>query len=220
MAQTLATLRTESQQRCNQENRTLVGTPEWNRYINEAIGELYDLVTSSYPHYYLSSFPFTLAGSNQQSISALTPLFYKLRGLDYLFAGNAKPMSVHPLSFLERNKYGNLNFAGNYTLWYNPQPPTLVADGDTLDFILDVWSEFIPVTAAIAGAMKEESPTDDLLARKAQIIARINAAAPNRDGEPGQAADLTSWAPGDSGRRYMLEGGNLIIVGSDDGDWA
>jgi hypothetical protein len=222
MAQTLAQLRAEAQQRANQESKTLILTPEWNRYINEAVGELYDRILSSYPHYYLSSLAFTLAGSNQQSIAALTPLFYKLAGLDFMFSGTQRPQTVHPISFLERNRFGNLNFAGNYTLWYRPPPPVLVADGDTLDFILDNWSKYISVTAAIQGATKEESSTDALEREQTKVIAQIDAAAPNRDAEPSQAADLSTspYGLGECGRRYMLEGSNLIVLGSDAWDWA
>lgn len=222
MAQTLLQLRTEAQQRANQENKTLVSTSEWNRYINEAIGELYDLILSSFPHYYLNSFAFTLSGSNQQSIAALSPLFYKMAGLDFLFNGTSRPQTVHPISFQERNKFGNLNFAGQYTLWYRPPPAVLVADGDTLDFILDNWSKYISVTAAIQGATKEESPTDAMEREQAKVVAQINAAAPNRDSEPGQAADLSvyPYGYGECGRRYMLEGSNLIVLGSDAWDWA
>lgn len=219
MARTLLQLRDESKQRANQENKTLVGPTEWDRYINEAIGELYDLIVSSHPHYYLSSFAFTLSSSNIQSIAALTPAFYKVRGLDYLSSGTQFPRTVHPLNFAERNQYGNVNFSGPYVLWYTPQPPILAADGDTLDIILDVWSEYIPVTAAIAGSMKEDGPTDDMLLRKDQVAKRVLAAAPNRDGEPGQAADLSTAQPGDSGRRFMLGGTGITIVGSDAQGW-
>lgn len=220
MARTLLQLRDEAKQRSNQESKTLVSDAEWTRYINEALGELYDLIVSSHPHYYLSSFAFTLAATNTQVLTALSPLFYKVRGLDNLFGGSQRPLTVHPLNFAERNQYSNTNFAGQYVLWYTPQPPILAADGDVLDFILDVWSEYIPVTAAIAGSMKEEGPTDDMLLRKSQIEARVRAAAPNRDGEPGQAADLSSAMPGDSGRRYILGGTGITIVGSDALGWA
>lgn len=220
MAQTLAQLRTSAQQRANQENKTLVATSEWNRYIQEAVDELYDLIVSSFPHYYLSSFAFTLSSSNQQSIAALTPIFYKLRGLDFLFAGAQRPLTVRPINFAERNRFAATNFAGSYTLWYTPRPPQLTADGDTLDFILDNWSKYVVLTAALAALPKEESPTDDLLGEKAIQLDRIKTAAPNRDGEPGQAADLMTGDRNESGRRYMLEGANLILLGSDVWDWA
>lgn len=223
MPQTLANLRLEAQQKCNQENKTLLSTSEWNRAINEAISELYDLILATQPHYYVSSFPFTLSGSNQQSIAALSPLLFKIRGLDYLWStSNTRPMSVRPLNFAERNRFSSTNFSGNYNLWYSPVAPTLTVDGDTLDFILDVWAEYITVTAAITGATKEESPTEDLMAKKALQIDRINKSAATRDGEPGQAADLTlgSEGLGECGRRYMLEGSNLIVLGSDLGFWA
>lgn len=207
MAQTLANLRLEAQQRANQENKTLVATSEWNRYINEAISELYDLVIAVNPHYYVRSFPFTLSSVNTLDLTTLTGGFYKLRGVDYVPSAVGRAITLHPFNFAERNRVGyrayalegtnlmilpNSNFAGNYTIWYTGIAPTLVADSDTLDMILDVWSEYITVTVAIAAATKEESPIDSLAAQKSLLLERVNKAAANRDGEPAQAADLMS----------------------------
>lgn len=221
MARTLAELRAEAQQRCNQENKTLVATADWNRYINEAIAELYDEIVASYPHYYNSSFAFSLSSSNLLALSGVTG-FYKLRGVDYLTTPS-RPVSVRPYNFQERNKFSNLNYQGSYTLWYTPTPTLLVNDPDTPDAILSVWDEFIPVTAAIVGAVKEESfeLAQALGIVKAGILARIRQAAPNRDGEPAQAADLMTspYGYGESGRRYALEGSNLTILGSSVWDW-
>lgn len=218
MAQTLANLRAESQQRANQENKTLVATADWNRYVNEAIAELYDLILSVNPHYYVSSSPFALTTVNTFALTTLTPTFYKLRGIDYLPSANGQPITVHPFNFQERNRYRNQGFAGNYTIWYTPSPPVLVADGDTLDFILDNWSEFVAVTAAIVSMAKEESDISALVAIKAAISDRVLASAPSRDSEPGQAADLTTpqdydwdYTGAPAARVYSLEGANLVI---------
>lgn len=212
--QTLAQLRAEAQQRCNQENKTLVSTAEWGRYLNEAIAELYDIIITANPHYYVSQIPFTLTSVNTFDLTTATGSFYKLRGLDYLPSGPAYPVTVNPLNFQERNRFWNQNFQGSYNLWYTPPAPVLVNDGDTLDMTLNNWAEFITVTTAIAGAVKEESPIDSLGAQKDAIMARVRGAAPNRVGGPQQAADLSGGnARGESGRRYMLEGSNLVIVG-------
>lgn len=217
MPRTLLQLRTEAQQRANQENKTLVGTAEWDRYLNEAISELYDLVIASNPHYYVSSANFTLTSSNQVALSTLTN-FYKLRGVDYQMG--TRPLTVRPLNFAERNRFSQTsNFSGTYTAWWTPTPPILAADGNELDAILDVWSEFIPVTAAIQAMIKEETPINEMMAVKARIEARIREASPNRDGEPAQAADLMFGQTRDSGRRYSLEGGNLVIYGGDAFPW-
>src|SRR3954469_9774632 len=105
MAQTLATLRAEAQGRANQENKTLVSTADWNRYVNEALSELYDFVISVNPHYYVKSFPFTLASVNTLDLTTVTnPTFYKLRGVDYFLGTGAQPMSVRPFNFQERNR--------------------------------------------------------------------------------------------------------------------
>lgn len=218
MAQTLAQLRAEAQQRSNQENKTLVATPDWNRYINEAIGELYDVIVAVNPHYYVSSAAFTLTAVNTFALTGLAPIFYKLRGVDYLPSATGQPVTVHPFNFQERNRYRNQGFAGTYTIWYTPVPPTLTVDGDTLDTILDVWSEFVSTTAAIVALTKEESDISAMAAIKTAILGRIAAAAPNRDGEPGQAADLTTpwdydwdYTGAPAARAYSLEGTNLVI---------
>lgn len=212
MAQTLSSLRLESQQRCNQESKNLIGSAEWNRYINEAISELYDAVLAVNPHYYVRSFPFTLSSVNTLDLTTLTGGFYKLRGVDYLPSANGRAITLHPFNFAERNRQGyrayalegsnlmilpNTNFAGNYTIWYTGIAPVLVGESDPLDMILDVWSEYITVTVAIAGATKEESPIDALSQQKALLMERVGKAAANRDGEPAQAADLTQGAAGD-----------------------
>lgn len=218
MAQTLANLRAEAQQRANQENKTLVVTADWNRYVNEAIAELYDIIVAINPHYYVSSSAFTLTSANTFALTTVTPTFYKLRGVDYLPSATGQPITVHPFNFQERNRFRAQGFAGNYTLWYTPIPPVLVADSDPLDFILDVWSEFVPVTAAIVALTKEESDISALAAVKAAVMARISASAPSRDGEPGQAADLTTpqdydwdYTGAPASRVYSLEGSNLVI---------
>lgn len=207
MAQTLVNLRLESQQRANQENKTLVAQTEWNRYINLAISELFDLIVAVNPHYYIRSFPFTLTTVNTLDLTTLTGGFYKLRGVDYLPSANGRPITLHPFTFAERNRQGyrayaiegtnlmimpSTNIAGNYVIWYSGTPPSLTVDGDTLDSILDIWAEYITVTAAIAGTIKEESSIDGLAAQKLALIERMNKAAANRDGEPAQAADLMS----------------------------
>lgn len=216
MAQSLAQLRAEAQQRSNQESKTLIATAEWNRYTNEAISELYDLIVSSHPHYYVSSVNFALTSSNQLALSTLTN-FYKLRGIDYLVG--TRPLNVRPFSFAERNRFTNQNYAGTYTAWWTPTPPVLTLDADELDAILNVWAEFIPVTVAIQAMLKEESDPSALAMIKQRIEARIREAAPGRDGEPSQAADLMFDSPRDSGRRYAIEGSNLVILGSDYFPW-
>jgi hypothetical protein len=213
--QTLANLRAEVQERCNQENKTLVSTSEFNRYINLAIAELYDLIVSNQPHYYVSQAPFTLTASNAFDLTTVSSGFYKLRGIDYLPSGAAYPVTVMPLNFQERNRFWNQNFAGTYTLWFTPAPPVLVNDSDTLDTILNVWAEFITVSAAIPAAVKEEANNiPELGAMKDMISKRVMGASPNRDAGPQQAADyMSDRRAGDSGRRYLLEGTNLLILG-------
>lgn len=212
--ETLAQLRAEAQQRTNQENKTLVSTTEWNRYVNLAISELYDLIVTEHPEYYLATAPFTLTSTNAFDLTTLSSPLYKLRGLDYLPSGAAYPVTVLPLNFAERNRFWNQNFAGSYSLWYTPPAPTLVNDSDTLDSILNVWAEFIVLAAAIPAAIKEEASNVPELGASKEIQAkRITGAAPGRQGEAQQVADMTQGRRGDSGRRYMLQGSSLYVLG-------
>jgi len=157
VAQTLATLRLEAQQRANQENKTLVAVTEWNRYINEAVYDLYDLLLAANPHFYVLQFPFTLTSSNVLDLTTVTSLttfgmsgFYKLRGVDYLPSPTGTPIAVRPFNFAERNRqsvrtyalegfnlriHPLLNFSGNYTLWYTPRPPQLPNNNFTVRLI-------------------------------------------------------------------------------------
>ena len=216
MAQTLANLVAEAEQRANQESKTLVSPAEWRRYTNLAISELYDRIVAVNPHYYVSSADFTLSSANSVALSTLTN-FWKLRGVDFRIG--SRSLDVRPFDFMsERNRFSSQNFAGTYTAWWTPTPPSLSADGDTLDAILDVWAEYITVTAAIQAVAKEESDLTGLAALKQALIERISVSAGTRSAEPGQAADLSTGGPADSGRRYALRGASLVILGSDPPD--
>lgn len=113
----------------------------------------------------------------------------------YIFGNN--PVSFLGLYGLRYRLEGtNLEFipqpAGNQTirLRYIPRPVTLLADSDILDGISG-WDEYVIVDAAIKAMQKEESDVTVLMAQKAALLKRIEAAASNRDaGEPEVVSDV------------------------------
>jgi hypothetical protein len=117
-------LRLSSQQTCDRVNSNFVSMPEWNKFINLAADELYDLITTSYedyqmyqPVYFLtngqtSTYPmpdgvtpfYTAANNYTQTI--VPPPIYKLAGID-LGLNNAPNgfVTVSKYNFIDRNRY-------------------------------------------------------------------------------------------------------------------
>lgn len=72
---------------------------------------------------------------------------------------------------------------------YSPRPRDLIQDIDTMEGISG-WEEYIIVDAAIKAMAKEESDPSELVREKLALLARIEAAAENRDvGEPECVSD-------------------------------
>lgn len=160
----------------------------------------------------------------------VAPNFYKLLGVDLILANQYQScVSIKPFNFSARNDYSVPNFQSFYgvtnlryrlndrylwltpvpaagqkiQLWYVPRLTTLVDDEDTCDGISG-WTEYIIIDGAIKCMQKEESDCSVLLAQKAAIIQRIEAAAENRDAaNPATIADTQSqdfvWPNGSGG---------------------
>lgn len=202
---TLAEIRTQARDRADMTNSTFIGDAEWNRYINAAAKELYDMLVGAYgDDYYLSDS--TLSVTSGTESYDLPADFYKLRGVD-LILSNERSYSLKPFNFMERNRYknGNLTWifnrdtnvryrlfngkirflpipSGTYNikLWYIPKMTELSADSDEFDGI-NGWEDYIVVDAAIRGLVKEESDPSALMVERQKLMDRINSMAPNRD---------------------------------------
>ena len=145
------------------------------------------------------------------------PPFYKLLGVDLgLNPGNNAYITLKKFEFISRNRYifpqittnllgiaglryrlmgNNLELIPNpaagqiVQVWYIPRMVELLQDTDVADGVSG-WTEYIAVDAAIKALMKEESDVTALMVQKAALIARIEAAAENRDaGEPERISD-------------------------------
>lgn len=207
---TLAQLRTEVRQTADMENAdAYLDNDEVDRYVNEAITELWDLLLEVHgQEWYLEEYTFTTtAGTAEYTIDdSETAAFYILKGVDIEIDENRYPLS--PYNLLNRNLNGkgkpswyrlkgNVNKdTGVYTkkirlqpkpdsaytihLLYVPSAPTLDDDADVWDGH-NGWEEYIVVTAAIRVRIKEESDTEQLELRKAQLEQRIRNLAGDRD---------------------------------------
>lgn len=118
----LSQIRLKAQQRADRVNSNFVTMPEWNSYINQAMFELYDLLTTVYEDYNIatpimftadgSTFLYALPNGSNTFTNALTNQtftprpFYKLVGVD-LAVNNANNgfVTVNKFNFADRNKF-------------------------------------------------------------------------------------------------------------------
>lgn len=223
---TLGSVRTQVRQRADMQStaaQQFITDSEINLYINQSYTELYDLLISSGgQEYYLSSI--ALTPNTTTGIATLPSDFYRLLGVDAILSAN-QAITLQPFLFNERNLYKSVYAGGwgidynmryrvygglniefipvplstiTFTLWYIPCAVTLVADNDTADGV-DGFEELLVIDAAIKCLQKEESDVSVLMARKAEMVARIGAMSPYRDASRAErvtdvsAALLSSW---------------------------
>jgi hypothetical protein len=203
---TLANLRTRARDRANMENSTFVSDSIFNSYINYAISDLRDIITSKVGEDYFATSSSTTLTSGQETLS-LPADFYKLLWVEVLVDGTtyhrlnrfeiselpSAPFSLaNPwVSLKYRLRADNLWFSpssatGGRTIrtWYVPLPTALSADADTLNGY-NGWDEYVVLLAARKALVKEEQDVNDIDREILAINQRIEAMAPNRDqGQP------------------------------------
>jgi len=183
------------------------GSPDnWFQFLTDG-------VSSSYP------LPDGTATYVLKDGSTVAPAFFKLLGVDLQVAptsGQDGWLTIKPFPFVERNRFSFPNVQAAYgrrtslryrvngnriwitpvpsggqniRLWYVPRFVPLVNGTDTLDTV-NGWEEYIIIDSAIKAKDKEESDTSVLMARKAEIVRRMESEAENRDaGSPSTVGD-------------------------------
>lgn len=215
---TLADFRLRSRERADMVNSRFITDAELNRYVNASIQELYDLLIASRGEsYYISSYTFNTA--NGTADYALPATFLKLMGVDLNTSTN-QAVTLKSFKWQERNQAkgpyyiqyqaalryqirgGNLTFsptpqgAQSITLWFIPRAVVLTADGDSFDGI-NGWEEYVIIDCAIKMRVKEESPVQELMIAKQDMLARVLQASSARDsGEPPRVVDSDSYNSG------------------------
>lgn len=184
-------------------------------FINASADELWDILTTEFEDYAVSSTPLSVVAST--GTYALPADFYKLLGVDLSVNGEEYPLQE--FTFRERHRYkagdlsspelpmyrlegSNLRLrptptaAYSGTLWYVPTRARLVNPADELVGVSG-WEEFVVVGAAIKCLLKEESDASALMAEKAALKIRIEEAAAVRNpGAPARVVDvegLNDW---------------------------
>lgn len=120
---TLGQIRLNAMQRADRVNSNFVTLPEWNQYINQAMFELYDLVTTVYEDYFiaqpiqfatngaLSQYPLpngilTFQDGLNVSQSLVAPAFYKLVRVDLQVQNvNNGYVTMKKFNFIDGNDY-------------------------------------------------------------------------------------------------------------------
>lgn len=207
---TLAELRRRSKSKADMVNDPFVSDQEWNDWINEEAGSVYQLLVSGFDDYRITTVDTTLVSGNT---IALPSDFYRLRGLDRKLTNN----EYHPVrkyNFNERGRYQNAapgpgrisvryrllgqnitlipaeSAPGSYRYYYTPNFTRLVNDSDTFEDHNE-WAKIVTHYAAIRGLDKEES---DFSRKKDEYDAwkkELEAKASSRDeGEPERIADV------------------------------
>src|ERR1700690_1832623 len=142
-------------------NDPLVGTTEWQTYVNDGLRQLYLAYLKCFTDAYLKNVSFASIVSG--NTIPLPSDFFKSRGLDRLVGTRWVPVPV--FNFRERNSYHSgrrahrvdslirldpesATFVGDvYRLWYYPSPPTIndsvPGTTDILDAQMDLWSEYV-----------------------------------------------------------------------------
>ena len=193
----------------------MVTTYGENYYVNgseftfttDGVNEMFDLPTGFYkslgvdlclsgnspsnPNNWLTLWPFTFAARNRSSISPAAGSV--VAPTDYRYRIHGDQLWLNPV----------VMSGCTVRLWYVPTLTPLVNASDQTSFLQPGWDELITVDTAIKMVAKSEQDTTDLKTLKAETIARLSAAASNRDaGAPAQVVDV--YGPG---------------TGGGDGDW-
>lgn len=144
----LGELRLRSQQRADRVNSQFVTLSEWNKFINLAYFELYDLLVTAYEDYYVAPFASFVCNGNQfqyplpdgrttfldnNGSSFVAAPFYKLLGVDLaLNNANNAYVTINKFNFIDRNRFVYPNTASTIYGVFNLQYRLL---GNKIEFI-------------------------------------------------------------------------------------
>ena len=208
---TLADLRERARDASDMTNSTFIEDAELDRYINQSLQKLYDLLVSAYgQEYYYNSEVISLTPNTD--LYSLPTDFYQLIGVDLILDSTptitSNAIALQPYMFQERNRYVNSYLTadqvdGTIRMRYRlkadkihliPQPsgfnslrlhyiPVMPKLSAAGDEFDGVngWEEFAVLDTAIKMMRKEEGDTRDLRADRADIEDKLLAMAGDRD---------------------------------------
>ena len=217
MAVALSDLRTRAQARGDFESDANVSTAAWNAFINGSRKKLRRLLVAANPQQFVASKDFSLTGTTHTYVlTSNVPTFWKALSLDKLNSSNADDFEkVKRFLWAERNRLGQRSYriyastlevrpaslnVGDYRLWFIEQPVLLVADGDALTLVEDMWDEFIVLEAAVKARRRQQKSADDLVSELSDLVKEIPRMAGDNDvGEADRILDVDDdgsfWRP-------------------------
>ena len=201
----LDTLRTKAKQRADMENSDFVSDTEWATYIQDSMGELFDLCIEGAGEDWFTNATTaqnTVAGTASYTLTPPSGTIYKIVLVQTVFNGVTRPIrrAVGVIGFQTNLLAGQSGWADEQTTFYRtthkqggdveitfyPTPdserpfqviyvpsPTDIDNGSNLFQGFSGWDEYIVVDAAMKALEKEESNTQALMMRKAQLRERI-----------------------------------------------
>lgn len=203
---TLALLRTAAQQEADKENDSHIGTPEWNRRVNEGYRSLWNLVRSENDDFFLEKVSATVTTAANNFLS-VTMGNNRLRQLWFVTGSTPDDYErVRRWNMEERPGdrsykiaggtvyiYPSTLAVGTYALWREPVWVELANDADTINANLVEWAEYIYLYAALGGKGKEDSDASLLGQRLGRLEKEILAITSDLDnGEPARVVEVPS----------------------------
>lgn len=187
------------------EIRTLaLDDPVLTRWLNQAIAMIHDKMANMNPDQLMTG-AYTLSilsGTASYTLSSIIPTFYKGMGLDVLLEDGTTYFSIGTFPWEERHLYTLQNVSRQETryrymgdtLWLAPSPTfscsavvrfipvfsKLTTGASTWDTV-DGWDELAVAMVAIKCAIKEGSPTKDLVDLRDYYQAHIEQMVKQRD---------------------------------------
>jgi len=188
------------------QNSRFVDDTEIDSWVNDAIGELYDLLLQANDDYWLATDDFTITSGNTEPLP--TDL-YLVKGVDLV--NGSVSTSLSTFTFRERNDVSRLSYrpigsnlelrpaqsalGRSFRLYYVRTAPLLSDASQTLDAALEPWKEFLVVSAAIQCRAKQESDVSLLVRQRDDLLGRISSAAERDIGEPEHVTDVYAGEP-------------------------
>lgn len=181
-----------------------VTAAQWRLWVNEAIAELHQLVSTSFEDTFFSTSDFTLAAS-ALGIKTLPTDFMRCRGLD-IKTGTNLYREIHRFNWAERNQIGPGHFSrfheslryrivsrttmylfpvadaiGDFRLYYVKRYVELTSDSTAMQDELQPWWEYVQIVAAIKALIKQQDDVSDLRERRDVMRRDIADAGTNTD---------------------------------------